>query len=242
MVGWIILGVIVGIIVLIMLIPIGADIRYEDEVIRISVKAAGLKLQLLPRPKKKPKKDKPEKEKPEKEKTPKEKKPKEEKETKKKKSLPFNAEEILELLRAVLQSFGRFGKKFSVDRFVLHWIAPQWDPYTSARIFAWVNAAMSELAPICTARFHCRDSSVWTDIDFTRENMFLEFGLTITIRIGQIVGSGFRIASDVLRIFLQSRRRVKREEKEEAAAIKKWIEEHPEDAALLNEQEEQAAS
>lgn len=242
MVGWIILGVIVGIIVLIMLIPIGADIRYEDEVIRISVKAAGLKLQLLPRPKKKPKKDKPEKEKPEKEKTPKEKKPKEEKETKKKKSLPFNAEEILELLRAVLQSFGRFGKKFSVDRFVLHWIAPQWDPYTSARIFAWVNAAMSELAPICTARFHCRDSSVWTDIDFTRENMFLEFGLTITIRIGQIVGSGFRIAFDVLRIFLQSRRRVKREEKEEAAAIKKWIEEHPEDAALLNEQEEQAAS
>ena len=242
MVGWIILGVIVGIIVLIMLIPIGADIRYEDEVIRISVKAAGLKLQLLPRPKKKPKKDKPEKEKPEKEKTPKEKKPKEEKETKKKKSLPFNAEEILELLRAVLQSFGRFGKKFSVDRFVLHWIAPQWDPYTSARIFAWVNAAMSELAPICTARFHCRDSSVWTDIDFTRENMFLEFGLTITIRIGQIVGSGFRIAFDVLRIFLQSRRRVKREEKEEAAAIKKWLEEHPEDAALLNEQKEQAAS
>ena len=242
MVGWIILGVIVGIIVLIMLIPIGADIRYEDEVIRISVKAAGLKLQLLPRPKKKPKKDKPEKEKPEKEKTPKEKKPKEEKETKKKKSLPFNAEEILKLLRAVLQSFGRFGKKFSVDRFVLHWIAPQWDPYTSARIFAWVNAAMSELAPICTARFHCRDSSVWTDIDFTRENMFLEFGLTITIRIGQIVGSGFRIAFDVLRIFLQSRRRVKREEKEEAAAIKKWLEEHPEDAALLNEQKEQAAS
>ena len=148
----------------------------------------------------------------------------------------------MELLRAVLQSFGRFGKKFSVDRFVLHWIAPQWDPYTSARIFAWVNAAMSELAPICTERFHCRDSSVWTDIDFTRENMFLEFGLTITIRIGQIVVSGFRIAFDVLRIFLQSRRRVKREEKEEAAAIKKWLEEHPEDAALLNEQKEQAAS
>ena len=158
------------------------------------------------------------------------------------KGLPFNAEEILELLRAVLQSFGHFGRKFSVDRFVLHWIAPQWDPYTSARIFAWVNAAMSELAPICTARFHCRDSSVWTDIDFTRENMFLEFGLTITIRIGQIVGSGFGIAFSALKIFLQSRRRVKREEKEEAAALKKWLEEHPEDAALLHEQEEQAAS
>ena len=31
MIGWIILGVIVGIITLIMLIPIGADIRYEEE-------------------------------------------------------------------------------------------------------------------------------------------------------------------------------------------------------------------
>ena len=51
MAGWIILGVIVGIIVLIMLIPVGADLRYEDEVIRISLKAAGIRLQLLPRPK-----------------------------------------------------------------------------------------------------------------------------------------------------------------------------------------------
>ena len=148
----------------------------------------------------------------------------------------------MELLRAVLQSFGRFGMKFKVDRFVLHWIAPRWDPYTSARIFAWVNAAMSELAPICTARFHCRDSSVWTDIDFTREDMFLEFGLTMTIRIGQILGSGISIAFEAVKVFLRSRRRVKREEKEEAAALKKWLEDHPEDAALLNEQEEQAAS
>ena len=245
MVGWIILGVIVGLIVLIMLIPIGADLRYEDEVIRISVKVAGIKLQLLPKTKnkkeKKPKEEKPRKEK--KEKKPKEEKPKEEKEEQKKKSFPFNAEEIMELLKTLLQSFGRFGKKFNVERFVLHWIAPMWDdPYVTARIFAWVNSAMSQLAPICTKRFHCRDSSVWTDIDFTREEMFFEFGLTITIRIGQIVGSGLDIAFAALRIFLRSKRRKKREEKEEAAALEQWLKKHPEDAALLNEQEEQAAS
>ena len=43
MIGWIILGVLVGLITLIMLIPIGADLRYEDEVIRVSAKAAGIK-------------------------------------------------------------------------------------------------------------------------------------------------------------------------------------------------------
>ena len=53
MVGWIILGVIIGLIVLIMLIPIGADIRYEEGIVRISAKAAGIRLQLIPKPKKK---------------------------------------------------------------------------------------------------------------------------------------------------------------------------------------------
>ena len=62
MIGWIILGVLVGLITLIMLIPIGADLRYEDEVIRVSAKAAGIKFQLIPRKKGKPKEEKPKEE------------------------------------------------------------------------------------------------------------------------------------------------------------------------------------
>ena len=68
MVGWIILAVIAGLIILILLIPVGADIRYEDGVIRISAKAAGLRIQIIPRkagerkekkkPEKKPKSEK----------------------------------------------------------------------------------------------------------------------------------------------------------------------------------------
>ena len=228
-IGWIILGVLVGFIILVMLIPIGADLRYEEGVIRISAKAAGMKLQILPKPKKKPKPEKPEKEK-----KPKPEKPeREETAEKKKRSLTFNAEEILELLKMVLKKFGRFGRKFKIERFVLHWIAPAWNPYYSARIFSVVNAILSELAPICTERFQCRDSSVWTDIDFTREDMFLEFGLTFTIRIGQILGTGFGIAIGALKIFLRSKKRVKREEKEEAEALKNWLKEHPEDAAAV---------
>ena len=58
MVGWIILAVLVGLITLIMLIPIGADLRYEDEVIRVSAKAAGFKIQLIPKKKREPKAEK----------------------------------------------------------------------------------------------------------------------------------------------------------------------------------------
>ena len=227
MVGWIILAVLVGLITLIMLIPIGADLRYEDEVIRVSAKAAGIKIQLIPKKKREPKPEKPE-EKPKPEPKPKEEKPKKEK---KKRSLSFNAEEILDLLKLILKSFGRFGRKFRVERFVLHWTAAGSDPYLVARTFSVVNAGLSQLAPICTERFHCRDSSVWTDIDFVSDRMFFEFGLTMTIRIGQIVGTGLRIAAGALVILLRSRRRVKREEKENRQALEKWLAEHPEDAA-----------
>ncbi len=236
MVGWIILGVLIGILVLILLIPIGVDFRYEDGVIRLSAKAAGIGLQLIPKPKREVKSEKPKKEKKKPE------KPKEDQpgESKKKRSVPFNVEEILELLKMVLSRFGRFNRKFKVDRFVLHWIAPMWNPYVSARTFAVVNDVMSQLAPVCERRFHCRDSSVWTDIDFTREDMFLEFGLTMTIRIGQILGTGLSIAFGALRIYLRSSRRVKREAKEEERALSEWLKEHPEDAAFP-EQEEKSA-
>ncbi len=236
MIGWIILGVIVGIITLIMLIPIGADIRYEEGVIRLSLKASVFKLQLIPKPKKAETEKKPKKEKKKKEKPPKTEE-KEESAPKKKRSLPFNAEEILDLLKTVIKGFGRFGRKFKVERFVLHWVAAGWEPYTTARVFSIVNAGLSQLAPICVERFHCKDSSVWTDIDFVRDDMFLEFGLAITIRIGQIIGCGIRIAAGALMILLRNKRRTKKEAKEEQKALEAWLKEHPEDRDLLENTE-----
>ena len=227
MVGWIILAVIVLLITLFLLIPIGADIRYEEGVVRVSAKAAGLKLQLIPKPRKEAKPEKPEKKK-KKEKPAEEENP-EQKEPKKKLSLPFNAEEIIDLLKTVLKGFGRFGRKFKVERFVLHWVAAGNDPYLTARIFAVVNAGLSQLAPICTQRFHCHNSSVWTDIDFTQKDMFFEFGLTMTIRIGQILGTGLSIGFGAAVIFLRSKLRAKREKKEEEEALKAWLKEHPEE-------------
>ena len=239
MVGLIILAVLVGIVTLIMLIPIGADIRYEEGVVRLSAKAAWIKLQLIPKQKKAVKEEKPKKEKKKKEK-PSKKAEKEDSSAKKKRSLPFNTEEILELLKTVLNGFGRFGKKFKVERFVLHWIAAGWEPYTTARVFSVVNAALSQLSPICVQRFHCKDSSVWTDIDFVRDDMFLEFGLTVTIRIGQIVGTGLRIGFGALKILLRSKRRVKKEAKEEQKALEEWLKQHPEDRETLEAEQDVA--
>ena len=193
MIALIILGIIAIIITVIMLIPIGADIAYENGQLRVSAKAAGFLVQLFPRP---PKEAKPKEEKkPAEEKKPEEKKPEnEEKKPKKKPELDFSFDEIMELLKKVLKGFGILGRKFRVDRFLFDYLAAGKDPYLTARIFGYVNAGLNMLAPICAQRFDVDDLYVRTDIDFTAESMRLDLGIALTIRIGAI----FRMINTIL--------------------------------------------
>ena len=61
MVALIILGVLILLIAAVLLIPVGVDVYFEDDVFRLSAKAAGMLIQLFPRPpadESKPKKEK----------------------------------------------------------------------------------------------------------------------------------------------------------------------------------------
>ena len=207
MTALIIIGVILAIIVLIMLIPIGADIAFENSELRISGKLCGKLIQLYPEPPEEKKAEK--KKKKEKEDKAQEEKPQEEK---KALALPkLNKEEILELAKTGIGAAGKFGKKLKVDRFLLHYVAAGKDPYNTAMSFAYVNAALSSLAPMCARRFTVKDCSVWTDIDFLDDKMHLDFGLAMTIRIGQILGIGIATGLKALSILKKNKKRLKEE-------------------------------
>ena len=216
MVGWIILGVLVLLIVGVMLIPIGADVNYEGGDLRVSAKACGILIQLIPKKPRDEAKAKPKKEK--KPKRIKKKKnppaPEGEQELKKKRKLSFNADEILSLLRKVLKSFGRFGRAFKVDRFLLRYTAAGSDPYTVATTFSAVNAALSSLAPLCAKRFKVKDCEVRTDVDFMAEKMSVDFGLALTIRIGKIFGLVFSIGFAALGILIKNKLRLMKEKRQ----------------------------
>ena len=102
-VAWSILGLIVLIIVLVLIVPIGADVSYIDGELRLAARANGFSFQLLP--KKPGDEDKPQKEKkpvkPKKEKKP---KPKPEAGPKPKKKLDFTMDEILELREEIREN------------------------------------------------------------------------------------------------------------------------------------------
>lgn len=206
MVGLIILGVIVAIIVAIMLVPVGADVAYEGGELRLSAKVCGMLLQLIPKPpadetkpkkEKKPKKPKKQKKKAEEQTQTGEEKPK------KKLDLDFSMDEIMGLVKSVLRGLGRFGRKLSVDRFLLHYTAAGKDPYNTAMTFGYVNGALTTLAPICRRSFDAKDVDVWTDVDFTTEKTKVDFGVALTIRIGQIFGVVFTILFGALGIIIK---------------------------------------
>lgn len=207
MVGLIIWGVIIGIIVLILVIPIGADINYEGGELRVSAKLWKFLIKLLPKEPSdtdaQPKEKKPKKIK---KKKPKE-KPEGEPQPKKKMQLSFTFDEIVALLKKLFKGLGTIFT-IHVDRFMLHYVAAGDDPYNTAMTYGYVNAALSALAPICAKKYKCRDTDVWTDVNFNAEEMQLDVGIAVTIRLGQILHGVNIILFGALGILIKNKLRL----------------------------------
>ena len=202
----IVLGIIILIIFLICMIPVGVDFNFENDKLCVSARASALRIKLFP----KSKKDSTEKEnikKPPKEKKEKKKK----KKPKKEKSGPgliISKEDIVFLVKKVLYKIGRFCRSFNVDRFMLHYIAAGNDPYNVARDFAYVNAALSSLAPLCERRFNCKDVDVWTDCDFDYFMPLIEIGFSIYLRIGALFVLIFGILNSAIAMLVRNKCRL----------------------------------
>lgn len=226
MVGWIILGVILALLLLILLIPVGADLGYEGGKLHVSAKLGPMLVQIFPRQRgegkpKKEKKPKKKKEEPQEE----EEEEEQEKKPKKKRSLPFNRDEILELLQIALKTLGKFGRAWRVDRFLLHFTAASQDPYDTAMMSAYADSAVAALAPLCRQTFKVKDSDVWTAVDFTRDFPEVEIGLALTINLWRIFGVVNCLLFGALKVLLKSKKR----RKQEAKAAKQSGETEPKD-------------
>lgn len=210
-----ILGVLVLLIALIMIIPIGFDIGYEQGKVHVSAKAAGAQIKLFPR-KKKPDTGEPKppkKKKPKKAKKPKE--PKEEK-PKEKRGLNITLEEILDLLKAVLDGISYFHNRIRVNRFVLHLTVAGYDPYNVALAYGKINAWLAGIAPLCR-KLNARNSDVWTAVDFIDDWPHVDFAIAMSFRIGTLFAMGIRTGFGALKVLLRRWKRIKQEAK--AAAL-----------------------
>ena len=211
------------IIFLICQITVGVDVRYIGGKLTVSAKLCGFLLQLIPRRKA----TKAPKEKPVEEPEPKkEEKPKKEKKKKKKKKqgpgLMIDDDEVIDLLKKLLEGLGKFSRGINVDRFLLHYTAAGEDPYLTARIFGFVNALLSSLAPVCARRFRCKDPDVWTRVDFTTAEMKLDVGIAVVLRVGAVFAMIFTVLFGAIGILIRNKWRwfiLKRKDPEEYAFL-----------------------
>ena len=182
-----VLLIILAILVLILVIPLGVKLGYGDGVFSLAARVLCFNIRILPKKEKPPAAEKkPKKHREKKPKKPKKRRPEDEEEKKKEKLTP---QELLQLAKLGLSALSRFRRKLTVNEFRLHFTAADPDPYRSAMLYGYANAALESLEPLAKKAFRVRQSDVQTAVSFETEQPEIDFGLTVTISLGRILGA-----------------------------------------------------
>jgi len=186
-----IIGVILLIFLLLGFLRLGAIVSFGEE-LRVQLSVGVLKLTILPRKERKPKKEKPPKEK-----KPKEDKPAEEK-PKKKRSIPKpTLDDILDLLETALAALGatvrRACRRTRIDPLDVSLTIGAYDPADTAILFGAVNTAVFTLMPKVEETFDVPDPGVHLRMDYDSESVSAEGSLGLSLRLCDLFAIGFTL-------------------------------------------------
>lgn len=214
MVGWIILGVVVGLIVLVLCLRVGVVIRLGEE-LQVTACIGPKKLRLVPPPERKPKKKKPEKAV----------QPSvAEKHEKKKLDLHLTAGDIRAGLRAVWQSIQgtlrRGGRRIRIDPLELCFVFGDDDPAAAAELYGWANAAMWTVMPRLEEAVHMPSPHIHMEVDFQAAATRVNGEIGASFRIGDLLVIGWVAARPLLRFGLPLLKRQRAAAKAKAAVEK----------------------
>ncbi len=219
------LGIILLLIILLLILPVGADAAYTGGELALKVKIGPFRLGILPAKKKAEGEKKPKKK-------PKVKKAKKaeaaaegkanKKSAKPKQKLTFD--DIMGIVRLGLEALGRFRRSISVDLLKLHITAAGSDPYSAVMNYGYINAAIGALLPLLHKVFKFKKEDYDSRIDFEAEKLGIDAHLVMSVRIGEILLIVICAAFGFLKWLLRRKRRAKAEAK--AAAAKEKITEN----------------
>lgn len=186
------------------LLPVGIDGGYSKKGLRLFVRMGPFSLRLVPAGRlvasfskpKQPKKPKPVKEKPVKKERPK--KPK------------MSKDELFALIKMGLDTLGRFRRKLTIDYLRIHITIAGGDPFSTAMGYGAANAALSSAIPLAEGAFNITERDFGVSCDFLAEKTDIDFWLTASIQIWEILYVGTAFAIDFLKY--------KRREKKKTAA------------------------
>lgn len=201
LVGLIILGVVALLLALVLFTPFGAAVDYDEGGLKVAARVAGAEITLLPKPVKKPQKGKKPSKKPQKAKKAAAKGENKAKKPKKPKPPLVTKEMLPELIGLAGGAIKRFGRRITVNRFVLHLsFGAAADPYSAVMSYGAVNSALGTLGTAARESVKPRKTDVQTSVDFESERTEAVFGLTVTLNLAKILAVGAWALFGFLRI------------------------------------------
>ncbi len=207
-----ILGILLALILLVLFLRVGVRIAFGDE-LRVTAVAGPLRLQIVPRPQRKPKKEKKPKEKSEK-------KPQEA--PKEKKKLGLTPGDIRSALPYLWQSLkGALRKtrqRLRVDPLRLSLVlGGEPDPAASAETYGWISAAVWTFMPRLEELMRIPDPYIHLDVDYSAAETRAEGEVGLSFQIRDLFAIGFAFGIPVLKCLLRWRKEKKlREEAQKA--------------------------
>lgn len=173
----IILAVAAVLLILLLTLKLGIECYYENETFRLKIKAGPVKKTVFPGKTTAKKGSKASCEKRSEEKT--------REKDKKNKKLQFR--DILDIIRIVLETSGRFFKRLSIDELRLMYVSRNEDPYKAVMNYGAFNAAIGAFLPILHKSISVKKEKIDSNVDFSSDRSVIEGGLILTIRFGQLI-------------------------------------------------------
>lgn len=208
-----ILGILAVLILLLLLLRVGVHVRFGDE-LYVTAMAGPVRLQLVPKPEKKP--EKPKEEKPLREK-------KEKPAAEKQKKLELTPGDIRSALPALWESLKRGLRKtrqrLRIDPMRLSVCFGGDDPAQVAELYGWANTAMWTVMPEMERLTRMPDPHVHLETDFNAPDTRVSGEVGLRFRIGDLLAIGFAFAGPALRWFMAFRK--EKAAREKAAAKEK---------------------
>ena len=216
LVGYIILGVILLLILLIFFVPYGVDAMYADGVFRLGVQAGPIRIRLLPKKPPTPRQLLKEEKKRAKKEAKKAAKEAEEKEkldatekVKPKKKLEIDF--LLALLRMGAHAIRRFFRSFTIDFFQLHYTVAASDPYNTATQYAYICSAVEALPSLCGNVIRVRRKDIQIGTDFIRAEPEISGRITLTLQLFRLVHLAVAFGVEFIQWKIQHRRKTSAE-------------------------------
>lgn len=196
-----ILGILLVLILLVLFLRVGVRIAFGDE-LRVIAVAGPLRLQIVPKPQRRPKKEK----KPKKPKEKQEEKPQEAPKEKKKLGLTFA--DIRSALPYLWQSLkGALRKtrqRLRVDPLRLSLVlGGEPDPAASAETYGWLSAAVWTFMPRLEELMRIPDPYIHLDVDYSAAETKAEGEVGLSFQIRDLFAIGFAFGIPVLKWLLR---------------------------------------